>query len=134
MRIFRTHALLSLALLKRAFDEAFQACEDHGITKTLVVAGSQIQLPLTARNIALASLVCSIGSIVFGVVFKTMQVMTNNLTREGARPVSRRGKRASMVDAVVRLQEQGFTAQQLLDRTENDETDDSAALEIGGAE
>ena len=63
-----------------------------------------------------------------------MQVMTNNLTREGARPVSRRGKRASMVDAVVRLQEQGFTAQQLLDRTENDETDDSAALEIGGAE
>ena len=77
------HALLCVALLLSTGDEGVQACTDHGQTKTVHLPGGRdIELPIADTDIAWASLVCSIGSMLFGIVSKTMQVLTVTIARE----------------------------------------------------
>eukprot|EP01047_Picozoa_sp_COSAG01_P069978 COSAG01_NODE_10491_length_2152_cov_3.265465_2_plen_289_part_00 len=79
------HVLISLALLYSADDEGFQACQASGHSKVIHPFGHKLELPFGDTDIAWASLSISLGSIVFGMISKAMQLLTVSLA---APPVS----------------------------------------------
>lgn len=77
------HVLLSLAIIYSPDDEGFQACMEGGHSKMISVAGRQVTLPVGDKDIAYASLIFSLGSVIFGVLNKAMQLLTVELAAAG---------------------------------------------------
>ena len=126
------HALLSVALLNSAGDEGSEACAVDGATKTITLPGNhEVELPFGDTDIAWASLICSLGSMLFGIVSKTMQFATLTIAREGGVAGEGSGEmRASVAAALLeRLRRHGYVdADALLPARVEDSADGTPSL------
>lgn len=84
-------------------DEGFQACEVNGHTKVIKLPGRTLHLPFGDQDIALASLLCSVRSMYFGLIDRVMRHLTVSIARtpsELSAPISAAGLRPSVVQAL----------------------------------
>ena len=146
------HILISVALLYAANQEGFEACEISGRTKMVNLPdamGGGFVLPVSDRDIAWASLVCSLGSISFGAAGSALQLLTlvmveqpvavelssDVVTDSGRLPENAdlNPLRESVANAIARLQSAGVT---FFNSGENNDEpiNEALASNIGGSE
>ena len=131
------HCMLSLALLHSAGIEGFQACTNDDNAQSFSIAGTQIaELPVSDKNIAIASLVFSVGSIVFGLIQGSMQMLTmkmvtaQNEADSAGLPVLANMPSGNVQDALALLKREGWGRETLIHHISK--SDESPATEGGG--
>ena len=136
------HCILSYALLRSASIEGFQACTQEDNVQTFTIGGTNVaKLPVSDQQIAVTSLVFSLGSIVFGLIQGSMQMLTMKMVTAqdendaGDHPPGLpvpAGSPGTVRDALALLQREGWGRESLIRHMSMSMSDEAPAEERGG--